>query len=67
MTLRWEKALYGRRSWFADVDGVGRYLIEGIAQTWVVRLKGHHTSYYGDTLEQAQHAVERAVARRGSD
>jgi len=67
MTLRWEKALYGRRAWFTDVDGVGRYLIERIAQTWVVRLNGNHTPYYGDTLEQAQQAVERAVAQRGSD
>ena len=47
------------------MEGIGRYLIERIAQTWVVRLNGNHTSYYGDTLEQAQQAVERAVAQRG--
>jgi len=65
MTLRWEKALYGRRAWFTDVEGIGRYLIERIAQTWVVRLNGNHTPYYGDMLEQAQQAVERTVAQRG--
>jgi hypothetical protein len=59
--LRWEKAPYGSSAWFADVPGVGRYLIrrrESRRHEFVLLLNNVRTKYYG-SADELKRTVER--------
>ena len=64
MSIKWKS--HDKSSWFADVDGIGRYLIRrrvSGSREFVLLLDDKSTKYYG-TVVELKKIVERIVASR---
>jgi hypothetical protein len=61
--MMWEK-VPGKKAWFVDVDGVGRYLVawgKAGGRQYAARLNGQLTSFRAAKADDVKAMVERTV------